>query len=89
MSKPTDLVQGTLDMLILKTIALEPMQGWRNPALAITSSNRSALLLGSSSITCAPLAKLPRLDCGGALRPCSDGRFSITLAANGTETSMV
>ncbi len=28
MSKPTDLVQGTLDLLILKTIAVEPMHGW-------------------------------------------------------------
>jgi PadR family transcriptional regulator, regulatory protein PadR len=28
MSKPTDLVQGTLDLLILKTIALEPTHGW-------------------------------------------------------------
>lgn len=28
MSKPTDLVQGTLDLLILKSIALEPMHGW-------------------------------------------------------------
>jgi PadR family transcriptional regulator PadR len=28
MSKPTDLVQGTLDLLILKTIALEQMHGW-------------------------------------------------------------
>ena len=28
MSKPTDLVQGALDLLILKTIALEPMHGW-------------------------------------------------------------
>ena len=28
MSKPTDLVQGTLDLLILKTIAPEPMHGW-------------------------------------------------------------
>jgi len=28
MSKPTDLVQGTLDVLILKTLALEPMHGW-------------------------------------------------------------
>ncbi len=28
MVKPTDLVQGTLDLLILKTIALEPMHGW-------------------------------------------------------------
>ncbi len=28
MSKPTDLVQGTLDLLILKVVALEPMHGW-------------------------------------------------------------
>ena len=28
MGKPTDLVQGTLDLLILKTISLEPMNGW-------------------------------------------------------------
>ena len=28
MSKPADLVQGTLDLLILKILALEPMHGW-------------------------------------------------------------
>ena len=28
MSKPTDLVQGTLDLLILKIVALELMHGW-------------------------------------------------------------
>lgn len=28
MSKPTDLVQGTLDLLILKTLALDSMNGW-------------------------------------------------------------
>jgi PadR family transcriptional regulator PadR len=28
MGKPSDLVQGTLDLLILKTINLEPMHGW-------------------------------------------------------------
>jgi PadR family transcriptional regulator PadR len=28
LSKPTDLVQGTLDLLILKIIELEPMHGW-------------------------------------------------------------
>ncbi|HEY6334026.1 MAG TPA: PadR family transcriptional regulator [Blastocatellia bacterium] len=28
MTKPTDLVQGTLDLLILKVIALEPRHGW-------------------------------------------------------------
>ena len=28
MAKPTDLVQGTLDLLILKTISLESKHGW-------------------------------------------------------------
>src|SRR6476469_2766810 len=28
MAKPTDFVQGTLDLLILKTISLEPKHGW-------------------------------------------------------------
>lgn len=28
MSKPSDLVQGTLDMLILKILALQPLNGW-------------------------------------------------------------
>jgi PadR family transcriptional regulator, regulatory protein PadR len=28
MSKPTDLVQGTLDVLLLKILALEPLHGW-------------------------------------------------------------
>jgi len=28
MAKPTDLLQGTLALLILKTIALQPMHGW-------------------------------------------------------------
>jgi len=28
MTKPADLVQGTLDLLILKIVALEPQNGW-------------------------------------------------------------
>src|SRR5215467_16053525 len=28
MAKPTDLVQGTLDLLILKTVSLEAKHGW-------------------------------------------------------------
>ncbi len=28
MAKPSDLVQGTLDLLILRTIAPDPMHGW-------------------------------------------------------------
>jgi PadR family transcriptional regulator PadR len=28
LSKPADLVQGTLDLLLLKILALEPLHGW-------------------------------------------------------------
>ena len=28
MSKPSDLIQGTLDLLILRTLAQAPMHGW-------------------------------------------------------------
>ncbi|HKV41742.1 MAG TPA: PadR family transcriptional regulator [Blastocatellia bacterium] len=28
MSKPSDLIQGTLDLLILKILRLEPLNGW-------------------------------------------------------------
>jgi PadR family transcriptional regulator PadR len=28
MSKPSDLVQGTLDLLVLKVLTLEPLNGW-------------------------------------------------------------
>jgi PadR family transcriptional regulator PadR len=28
LSKPSDLVQGTLDLLVLKILALQPLHGW-------------------------------------------------------------
>jgi DNA-binding PadR family transcriptional regulator len=28
MTRPADLVQGTLDLLVLKILALEPLNGW-------------------------------------------------------------
>ena len=28
MGKPSDLIQGTLDLMILRTIQLEPKHGW-------------------------------------------------------------
>ena len=39
MSRPTDLVQGTVDLLILKTLALEPMHGWAIAQRIVQSSN--------------------------------------------------
>jgi PadR family transcriptional regulator PadR len=48
-SKPTDLVQGTLDLLILKTIALEPMHGWAI-AQRIKQMSNDVLLVGQSAL---------------------------------------
>ena len=49
MSKPTDLVQGTLDLLILKVIALEPMHGWAI-AQRIRQMSSDALQVGQSAL---------------------------------------
>lgn len=39
MGKPSDLVQGTLDLLILKTLSLEPMSGWAIAKRIVQVSN--------------------------------------------------
>ncbi|SPE37416.1 Transcriptional regulator, PadR family [Candidatus Sulfopaludibacter sp. SbA6] len=40
MSKPSDLVQGTLDILLLKMLALEPLHGWAiSQRLKLVSGN--------------------------------------------------
>ncbi len=49
MSKPTDLVQGTLDLLILKIIALEPMHGWAI-AHRIRQMSNEVLQVGQSAL---------------------------------------
>jgi transcriptional regulator len=49
MSKPTDLVQGTLDLLILKIIALEPMHGWAI-AQRIKQMSNDVLQVGQSAL---------------------------------------
>ena len=49
MSKPTDLVQGTLDLLILKVVALEPMHGWAI-ARRIRQMSGDVLLVGQSAL---------------------------------------
>ncbi len=45
----TDLLQGTLDLLILKTIALEPMHGW-GIAQRIQQVSKEALQIGQGSL---------------------------------------
>ena len=49
MAKPTDLVQGTLDLLILKTISLEPKHGWAI-AKRIQQVSREALQIQQGSL---------------------------------------
>lgn len=49
MGKPTDLVQGTLDLLILKTLSLEPMNGW-GIAKRITQISNDVLQVQQGSL---------------------------------------
>jgi transcriptional regulator len=57
-SKPSDLVQGTLDMLILKIVALEPLNGW---AISQRLKQISSDVLGVSDGSLYPaLQKLER-----------------------------
>lgn len=44
-----DLLQGTLDLLILKTLALEPMHGW-GIAQRIQQVSQDALQVGQGSL---------------------------------------
>jgi transcriptional regulator len=48
-SKPTDLVQGTLDLLILKILALEPLHGWAI-AQRIRQMSGDVLQVGQSAL---------------------------------------
>jgi len=47
--KPTDLVQGTVDLLIMKTVALQPMHGWAI-AQRIRQLSKDVLLLQQGSL---------------------------------------
>ena len=49
MGKPSDLVQGTLDLLILKTIAAEPKHGW-SIAKRIQQISRDVLQVQQGSL---------------------------------------
>lgn len=63
MSKPTDLVHGTLDVLILKTIALEPMHGW-GIAQRIRQASKDVLQVNQGALYPA----LHRLEQGGWIK---------------------
>jgi PadR family transcriptional regulator, regulatory protein PadR len=47
--KPSDLVQGTLDMLILKTLALEPMHGY-GVAVRLEQLSKGVFRLNAGSL---------------------------------------
>jgi PadR family transcriptional regulator, regulatory protein PadR len=49
MPTPTDLLQGTLDLLILQTLALEPMHGW-GIAQRIQQVTADVLHIGQGSL---------------------------------------
>jgi PadR family transcriptional regulator, regulatory protein PadR len=49
MSKPTTLVQGTLDMLILKILEAEPMHGWA-VTQRIRQMSNDVLQVGQSAL---------------------------------------
>jgi PadR family transcriptional regulator PadR len=61
--KPIDLVQGTLDLLILKSLALEPLHGWAI-ARRIKQLSNEVLLVQQGSLYPA----LQRLEHQGWLR---------------------
>jgi transcriptional regulator len=49
MPQPTDLLQGTLDLLILRTLALEDMHGW-GIAQRIQQVSNNVLQIGQGSL---------------------------------------
>jgi PadR family transcriptional regulator, regulatory protein PadR len=61
--KPTDLVQGTLDLLILKTVAPEPVHGWAI-AQRIRQVSKDVLLVNQGALYPA----LHRLEQNGWIR---------------------
>jgi transcriptional regulator len=61
--KPGDLIQGTLDMLILKTLALEPAHGY-GIAVRIEQMSRGVFKVNAGSLFVA----LQRLERGGLVR---------------------
>ena len=82
-----DLVQGTLEMLVLKTLALEPMHGY-GVALRIEQISRGVFRVNPGSL----LPALSRMERAGSIR--SDWRSTennrrakyYTLTAKGRKT---
>jgi PadR family transcriptional regulator PadR len=62
--KPSDLIQGTLEMLILKTLALEPMHGY-GVALRIEQISNGVFRVNPGSL----FPALTRLERAGRIKP--------------------
>jgi len=61
--QPSELLQGTLDLLILRTLALEPMHGW-GISQRIQQGSKDVLQVGQGSLYPA----LHRLEAKGWIR---------------------
>lgn len=61
--KPSDLIQGTLEMLILKTVALEPMHGY-GVALRIEQISKGVFRVNPGSL----FPALSRLERAGRIK---------------------
>ena len=61
--RPSDLVQGTLDMLILKTLALEPMHGY-GTAVRLEQMSKGTFRINAGSLFVA----LQRLQRAGLIK---------------------
>ena len=61
--KPNELVQGTLDMLILKTLALEPMHGY-GISIRLEQMSKGTFRINAGSLSVA----LQRLDRAGVIK---------------------
>jgi PadR family transcriptional regulator, regulatory protein PadR len=61
--KPSDIVQGTLDMLVLKTLALEPMHGY-GIAVRLEQMSKGTFRVNAGSLFVA----LQRLERGGLIK---------------------
>jgi PadR family transcriptional regulator PadR len=72
MGKPVDLVQGTLDLLILKAIAAAPLHGWA-VAQRINQLSRDVLRVNQGSLYPALQGGSPR---SGARRRTTGGHAS-------------
>ena len=78
MSKPRDLVQGTLDLLILKILALESLNGW-DTGIRLTQVSDDMLQVSDGSLYPA----LHKLEQDASLQV-SGGRVRTTAARSAT-----